>query len=325
MAQLSFVGAKPRPGPAPEGWRRASATVAQLYECGLSVKRVGELCGMSYGAAYSRLRKLGVTLRSRGASTAHAPETEQLAAWYDSGLSLEMVSRLAGISRSTVEARLVAHGTTIRSRSVRQKRSLTPDDLRRARLYSGGLSIQNVADREGLSYGVVRKRLIAAGVTIRTRKAAAALLRRDIDTALLERVYRLTGSSTATGQVLRISRLTVLVRLREAGIEIQPRGRARMPDPGAALVHIAEPSPWEVRDRRILTSLIAGQRTARIAADLRTSLHEVHEVQRVYGHPDRTAAHILRRRHHGEHPGVIAVRLGIRPVSVLRTLARVSG
>ncbi|MEV8333839.1 helix-turn-helix domain-containing protein [Streptomyces niveus] len=70
-AQLSFVGAKPRPGPAPEGWRRASATVAQLYECGLSVKRVGELCGMSYGAAYSRLRKLGVTLRSRGASTAH--------------------------------------------------------------------------------------------------------------------------------------------------------------------------------------------------------------------------------------------------------------
>lgn len=231
-----------------------------------------------------------------GASTLHAPKTEQLAAWYDSGLSLEMVSRLAGINRSTVEARLVAHGTTIRSRSARQKRPLTPDDLRRAQLYSSGFSIQNVADREGLSYGVVRKRLIAAGITIRTRKAAAALLRRDIDTALLERVYRLTGSSMATGRILRISHFTVVARLREAGVEIQPRGRARLPAPGAALVHIAEPAPWEVRDRQILTLLMAGQRTARIAADLRTSLHEVHEVLRVYGHSDRTAAHILRRR-----------------------------
>ncbi|WP_405824350.1 DEAD/DEAH box helicase family protein [Streptomyces sp. NBC_00838] len=383
-AQFGRMGVKPLRGTAPDGWRTAPATMAQLYRCGLTISRVGELCGRSYGTVHYWLRKLGVTLRGRGPSTAHAPETEQLAAWYSSGLSLAKVGDLAGINRGTVRSRVVAHGTAIRPRSARpeRKRPLTPADLRMARLYNSGLSIDSVAAMESRSFTFVRNRLIAAGVTFRSPNATAAgragrravrLIRPQtpmpasvavvlrerglktshvaqltgrsdeyvrkqlaivgvpvrstedrlgIDVALLERVYRLTGSRRATAQIFHVNPGTVIARLREAGAWIQPQGYSR-PDPDAEPVRIAEPTPWEVRDHEILARRAAGQTTAGIARYLRTSLREIHEVLRVYERYDRRTALILRRHSHGEHPGVIAVRLGIRPASVLEPLAQV--
>lgn len=377
--QLRLMDIEPRRGRAPEGWRASPATKAQLYLCGLSVKRVGELYEMSYSAMYSRLLALGVTLRKKG--SAAAQDTEQLAKWYSSGLSLAQVGTLAGISGSTVRSRLVAHGTPIRPPSARQKRErpITPADLRMARLYNSGLSIDGVAAEAGRSYGFVRNRLMAAGVTFRSPNATAAgrravrLITPDaplsaatavalaegglkashvvrltgrsdkyvrkhlaeariplrtagdrlgIDVTLMKRLYRLTGSSAATGQILHISPDTVLARLREAGADILPQGGTYCPDLDAEPIRITEPAVWEARDHQILARRTAGQPTKKIAAALSVSLREVNEILRVYSHHDRRTAQILRRAQHGEHPGVIAVRMGIRPDIVLKALAR---
>lgn len=370
---------EPRRGRNPNGWRASPATKAQLYLCGLSVKRVGELYGMSYATMRSHLLALGVTLRKK--ETAASLDIEQLSKWYRSGLSLAQVGTLAGISRSTVRYRLVAHGTPIRPPSARQKRErpLTPADLRMARLYNSGLSISSVAAKENRSYGFVRNRLIAAGVTLRSPNATGAgrravrLIRPDtpqsaattvalaesglkashvaqltgrsntyvrkhlaeariplrnaenrlgIDATLMKRLYRLTGSSAATGQILHISPDTVLAQLREAGAEIRPPGGSYCPDPDAEPIRITEPTLWEARDHQILARRTAGQPTKKIAAALSTSLREVNEILRVYSHHDRRTAQILRRAQHGEHPGVIAVRMGIRPDTVMKALAR---
>ncbi|MFD9871746.1 DEAD/DEAH box helicase family protein [Streptomyces niveus] len=330
-AQFGRMGVKPLRGTAPDGWRTAPTTMAQLYRCGLSVSRVGELCGRSYGTVHNWLRNLGVTLRGRGPSTAHAPETEQLAAWYSSGLSLEKVGDLAGINAGTVRNRLIAAGVTLRSPNTtaaaragrRAVRLITPQTPLPASvavvLRERGLKTSHVAQLTGRSDWYVRKQLAIAGVPVRSTED-----RLGFDVALLERVYRLTGSSRATAQIFHVTPGTVIARLREAGAWIQPQGYSRT-DLDAEPVRIAEPTPWEVRDHEILARRAAGQTTAGIARYLRTSLHEINEVLRVYERYDRRTAQILRRHHHGEHPGVIATRLGIRLISVLQTLAREGG
>lgn len=73
----------------------------------------------------------------------------------------------------TIRWILVDKGVTIRGRNDARAAAVVREQARlqgRLRqLHADGLSIREIADKEGLTYGTARRRLIRAGVTMRPR------------------------------------------------------------------------------------------------------------------------------------------------------------
>ncbi|MFF8916894.1 hypothetical protein ACF08M_27140 [Streptomyces sp. NPDC015032] len=305
-----------------EGTRGTSApvvvTMAILYDLGLSIDRVGWLCGYTYGTARKMLLAAGVELRPRGMKLINKLDVPRLVRLYESPLSIKTVADMCGMSYGTARDQLLRAGVTLRPPSIslaRQHIELIPPAIPLSgstvvQLHGQGFDKFQIRRLTGRSHEFVDRRLTEHGL-----RARVGPDRLGIDTEQLVTIYRSVASSDVTAEVLHLSASAVLARLREAG---QPLLDA--PDPEAAPSHVPGKAPWQYRDEQILARAARGERIALIAAAVDVAAAEVAEVIRIYRHRDRTTAEILRRRTQGESAGVIAVRMGLRLDSVNNAL-----
>lgn len=95
----------------------------------------------------------------------------ELVARYDTGEDTPALSREYGMSKTGLRELHKAEGVSMR------RQAITPEDAETAvRFYERGLTVQQVVERVGYSYGTIRKVLHESGVTMgstRTKKRTA--------------------------------------------------------------------------------------------------------------------------------------------------------
>jgi transposase len=197
---------------------------AEMYATGLSCRTIGAKFGVDARLVRSRLRKAGVSLRpTRIYSTAKTSQTviEDAAAMYRSGMSAEAIGAKTGVSVSVVIKRLRRAGVELRSRGSGPH----------ARLDSAVLH-ETVAAYE-----------------------AGASLRAMLDPALLAQMtaeYEKGTTLRAIGSKFGISRFTVAMRLRIAGVQVVRRKRGQP----ARVARAADPSKPRRHCTRVTDELI---------------------------------------------------------------------
>ncbi len=92
-------------------------------------------------------------------------DTKELASRYEAGESVSELSRAYGISRPGIRKILNAQGVSLRERGMTQE-----DADRAIGLYKCGLTIMEIVDEVGYSYGVVNRMLHKREVTVRPRR-----------------------------------------------------------------------------------------------------------------------------------------------------------
>lgn len=281
--------------------------LAEPTEGGMTVEEAAKECGALRRAAGQRLGAAGVTIRPNRAIRKEV-DIPRLIEGYESGMSLKEAGRQCGISRDTARRRLDAAGMGLIAPAVPLQ--LTVAEV----LYRRGYAEREIARLTGHS-----ERLVCRVVAKEKEKELARLELLGVDIEKLKAIYRIVASVSDTAKVLYLSRNNVLAGLRAAGAEILDA-----PDPEAAPVHLPEATWWWQRDQEILARVAQRQSSATIASALHVSIAEVCDVIRTYQHRDRTTPEVLRRWAHGESPGVIAIRMGMRLDWVKDVLAKYS-
>ncbi|MGW2652148.1 hypothetical protein ACWC1D_00575 [Streptomyces sp. NPDC001478] len=309
--QNEGVEAHARSGPSPDP---IAVTMEALYHLGLSIDRVGWLCGCSYGKARRTLLGAGVKLRKGGTSLEQEVDVSRLVRLYRSRLSIAAIAKECGVSYGTAYNRLRDAGVlrAPRNKPVRPSRPLPASTV--VDLHLQGYIKEDIRQLTGRSSSFVHRHLALAGLPARVKPDALGV---DTDTMLA--VYRNVASSSVTAEIMHMSTGAVLARLWEAGQDM-----LATPDPEAAPLRIPSRSAWQRRHQNILARAANGQGGYSIATALRIPAVEVFEVLRLYQRRDHTAAEILYRHGQGESPGVIAIRMGLRVDRIRGVLAKYS-
>ncbi|MFF4179869.1 hypothetical protein [Streptomyces sp. NPDC001750] len=299
------------PGPSPDP---IAVTMELLYHLGLSIDRVGWLCGCSYGKARKILLGAGVELRKGGTPLAQEVDVPRLVKLYKSRLSIAATAKECGVSYGTAYNRLHDAGVlrAPRIKPIRPSKPLPASTV--VDLHLQGYRKEDIRQLTGRSSSFVHRHLALAGLPARVKPDALG-----VDTETLTAVYRNVASSAITAEILHLSKGAVLARLWEAGQDM-----LTAPDPEAAPLRIPAQSTWQRRHQDILARADKGQGVLSIATALRVPAAEVSEVLRLYQRRERTTAEILYRRGQGESPGVIAIRMGLRLDRINDVLAKYS-
>lgn len=119
---------------------------------------------------------------------------DDLADRYRAGESAASIARSVGTTAPSIVRYLSRAGVVIRTKAeaARQTRIVVPHDVIAA--YSAGQSIKHLAERYGLDRSVIRRALVDAGVSIRTRQESQQLV---ADNMSLETRQRMVGPAHA--------------------------------------------------------------------------------------------------------------------------------
>lgn len=137
-----------------------AASIARLYEGGLSTGGIAGLHGVSRWTISARLDTAGVARRPAGKFLPLA----EAAARYAAGESLAAIGARYGMSASTVHGKLTAAGITLRPPGAPR----IPVPVGEATgLYAGGQTMAQLAGRYGVCETVIYNRLTEAGAPVR--------------------------------------------------------------------------------------------------------------------------------------------------------------
>lgn len=102
----------------------------ELYQSGLSLKKVGEIVGKSVTTVKRRLEENGIPRRSSRGSPLkrNDPLTQQIVELYQLGLSCEKVGKIVKLSASAIRNRLEKEGVPRRSLSEAQRKYFCNED-----------------------------------------------------------------------------------------------------------------------------------------------------------------------------------------------------
>ena len=139
--------------------------VAAYQPAGVSVRSLATRFDLSEYTIRRHLHASGIPLRSFAELHAHL-DTIGLVADYQDGVSARELARRYGIDRLTVRDRLTAAGVPIR-RPGATKRTVTADPGLAAD-YQAGAGLYGLARARDLSVAMIRRTLVASGVTIRS-------------------------------------------------------------------------------------------------------------------------------------------------------------
>jgi lambda repressor-like predicted transcriptional regulator len=137
-----------------------AASIARLYEGGLTMGGIAGLHGVSQWTISARLDTAGVARRPAGKFLPLA----EAAALYEAGESLAAIGARYGMSASTVRGKLTATGITLRPPGA--PRIPVPVG-EAAGLYAGGQTMAQLADKYGVCQTVIYNRLTEAGAPVR--------------------------------------------------------------------------------------------------------------------------------------------------------------
>ena len=137
-----------------------AASIARLYESGLTLGDIAALHGVSRWTVSARLDTADVARRHAGKFLPLA----EAAALYAAGESLAAIGTRYGMNASTVHGKLTAAGTTLRPPGA--PRIPVPVG-EAAALYAGGQTMAQLAERYGVCETVIYNRLTEAGALVR--------------------------------------------------------------------------------------------------------------------------------------------------------------
>ncbi len=132
------------------------AKVTELYESGLSARLVGERLGVKKSLVLGFMKRNGIERRQRvGGMPKRLPDDPQtigkVAELYGSGLTLHEVAAELNVEWYTIQRFMVRNDIDRRAKKRPALMGESPEDIERVRaLYESGLSMQEVADIEGV-------------------------------------------------------------------------------------------------------------------------------------------------------------------------------
>jgi transposase-like protein len=141
--------------------------IARLYtEEGKNTPEIGEMLGRDKSVIRKALIRKGVDLRTSGESKRFFSDNdaESIVAMYESGKSASEIARELGASHTTVSEFIKVNGALLRPNG----HDISNEDIDQMKaLYNTGESFEKIAQVYGVSWGVVRRRLIDTEIEIR--------------------------------------------------------------------------------------------------------------------------------------------------------------
>ena len=137
------------------------------YESGMSTAQLGEKYGVVKSTIGRKLKENGVKLRpSRRRERIDLP-MEDIISYYESGMTLTQLGEKYGVSYKTIVARLRENGVKIRPRGGKKRIYLPMKEI--ISEYQSGLSALKLAEKYGVAFNTIYRRLKENGVEIRYR------------------------------------------------------------------------------------------------------------------------------------------------------------
>jgi transposase/lambda repressor-like predicted transcriptional regulator len=206
------------------------ADIVRLYQDErLSLATIGQRYHHDPDWVSARLRRAGVSLRPAGRQ--RQVDHDQVRGLLDAGLRVRQIADQLRCSETTVLAAMKEHGWSGPARRPRGPNRITPPRpaptvLRR--LYvTEDLSISAIAERLGVSHGVVRAALSADGITVTRPGWTASQPPPPISEKQLRALYVDQQMSTRqVADVLNCTPTRVLAALKRHGITVDPRRQA---------------------------------------------------------------------------------------------------
>ncbi|WP_228995229.1 helix-turn-helix domain-containing protein [Streptomyces sp. DH8] len=146
----------------------------ERYQAGASTRELGSEFGVSHATVKARLVKAGVEIRSTGAARKAVVKLRHLVpdvlGRFDRGEQTAEIARATGVSRAGITSILMDNG---RDPDGNVPLPLNVDEV--IRRYKSGESASEIAMAMNTSSMTVKRRLVAAGVTLRTVAEASRL------------------------------------------------------------------------------------------------------------------------------------------------------
>ena len=139
--------------------------VVRKYESGVSMTRLSDMYGVSFNTIRRRLVKYGCIIRS--VRDVNIPLDENsIVGEYNRGASINELSKKYGVAFNTIRRRIVKAGVEIRSSNIGKCISLDVESI--VEDYKRGDSMYRIACKHKVSEMSIRRRLVRAGVEIRS-------------------------------------------------------------------------------------------------------------------------------------------------------------
>ncbi|MEU8836576.1 DUF559 domain-containing protein [Streptomyces sp900116325] len=234
--------------------------IIERYQSGASARELGVELGVSHRTIAARLSKAGVELRGTGAARKASVKLQHIVpdvlSRFDRGDRPTAIAKALCISADGVKSILVDNG---RDSDANIPLPLNVGEM--VRRYAAGESAVDIAASMGTSASTVKRRLIQAGVTLRSAAEAnrlafecdparlaqaraaqalgvAVLRRDDLPTQSIVEAYQGGTSPARLASLYGCSQPTIVRILREAGVAIRSQSvagviRAAAEDPEA--------------------------------------------------------------------------------------------
>lgn len=243
-----------KPGPRERGQGRyraeiRAADVADLYRAGWTIKQIAGKYGAAKTTILNRLEAAAVPRRPKSLPVTF-PADEAARRVREEGASFASLAREYGISDDAMRYHMTARGVPAAIHAPRVLRGIPATDL--ADLYSGGLTIAQIAAMHGVSPWTVSYRLDNLGVPRRPPGARYVPERTPLPLAEAATLYDHGASLSVLAATYQMNRSTVWRKLTAAGMTLRPPGGA----------HSRIPLPAD----EMVTLYAAGQTMAQLAA-----------------------------------------------------------
>lgn len=137
----------------------------------------GSVAGTRKGKTGNHVTVDGFVPKVPRPSTGEDQETEIIKLYTDEGLTLKQIAVRIGLSAGGVRNILKRSGVTIRPRSYKSRaaKERSEEDIELSKKFADdyqSMTIEQVAEKHGVSYKFVRKRLLDAGIKLRPRSVS---------------------------------------------------------------------------------------------------------------------------------------------------------
>ncbi|KAF0179614.1 MAG: hypothetical protein FD161_1231 [Limisphaerales bacterium] len=265
----------------PDDRRFSPEKIEQLYKEGVTVQSLARMLSVSRELIRTLLLKRGVKLRGRGGQPSAEPgdlvaDPDEVARRYRAGQGIAEIAASVGGTAWQVRTVLLKLGVKLRGRAGNRGDEFKPPAVPAeevAKLYAGGLGLEPVAARAGVSRKKVRRLLREQRMPVRGRAEAMrqpAQARRISDRVVARR-YR-AGATLDALAIAAGSTVPVIRRiLADQGVALRPK-----------LV------PLRLSEEQIASRYRAGSSLAQLAAEAGcSSLYPTRRILRRAGVPFR--------------------------------------
>lgn len=208
-----------------------SKVICDLYRDGKTLTEISQIYGTSRVPITRILKNNHVEIRIGGnkdIDLLNLP-TDDICNHYLDGMSVRDISILYGCSERPIKRRLINSGINIRSLSESHKIRIDTNiknDI--TNKYNNGITIQKLTSIYGMCHKTIREILSDADIIIRSKHESKKL---DLPMNIIKQMYEDDQYyPREIGELYNVSGRTIIIRLREIGVEIRPLNQQKIVD-----------------------------------------------------------------------------------------------